>query len=108
MVVDFHTLHSTGANDMGAEFESRNFGSSEALLRFVQERSEDIDRVEIYGPGAVLTTGGERPYRIANFIMLLHFMSGEKKMISRDDAEILLNDGILNRMRIKIEFAILG
>jgi hypothetical protein len=89
---------------MAEGFESFNFGSSEALLGFIQERSEDIERVEIYGPGFTLNYVGQPVYTLPDFTMMLYFMDGQRKIITRDDAEIVLNDGILNRMGIKVGF----
>jgi hypothetical protein len=83
------------------EFE--DFGSSAELLKFIQERSEDIERAEILCPGLVLTYMGQPVAPLKDFAIMLH-MSDKRRMIVREDAEILLNDGILNRMKIRIEF----
>ena len=36
--------------------------------------------------------------------MMLCMASGEREEIGQQDAEIVLNDGILYRMKIKVEF----
>ena len=38
------------------------------------------------------------------FQMMLCMASGEREEIGQQDAEIVLNDGILYRMKIKVEF----
>jgi hypothetical protein len=57
-------------------------------------------------PGFVLTYCG-RPQAppLPHFGMMLYFISGDRKMIFHDDVAIVLNDGILNRMGIRIELA---
>lgn len=74
--------------------------SSEEVLRLVQERSEDIDHVTILCPGLM--------YRglpaLADFALLIHTES-KNWMVNRHNAEIVLNDGILSRMNVRIEFA---
>jgi hypothetical protein len=42
--------------------------------------------------------------KVPEFRMMLCMLNDERKVIGQDDAELLLNDGILNRMKIKIEF----
>lgn len=81
-----------------------DFGSSEELLRYIQEKSDDIERVVIIPPGAVVTYMGVPQAPIEEFKAMLYLCNGERKVIGTTDAEILLNDGILNRMKLKIEF----
>lgn len=82
------------------------FGGSEALLRFIQERSEDIEKVVICPPGYSLSYMGKQMSQpFPHFTMMLFFLSGERKIMHGDDAELLLNNGILSRMKIKIELA---
>ena len=42
--------------------------------------------------------------KMPNFGMILHLVKSDAKIIGREDAETVLNDGILYRMKIKIEF----
>ena len=82
--------------------EERSFGSSEAVLRFIQERSEDIEKAVIpQFPTIVLSDGGEPEEREAGLV--LHMLDGYMTILHPKDAELVLNDGILTRMRIKIE-----
>lgn len=82
-----------------------NFGTPEALLKVIQERSDDIEKAVICPPGFGLTFQG-RPTTapMPFFVMVFYFMSGERKLVHQDAAEMVLNDGILSRMKIKIEF----
>ena len=83
--------------------EMESFGSSAELLKFCQERSEDIERVEILSPGTVVTYKGQPVAPLPDFSLMVHMMD-KRRLVNREFAEILLNDGILNRMRIKVEF----
>lgn len=82
--------------------EIRDFGSSEALLAHIKEKSDDIEKAVIPTSPVQITTPGE-PDRFMRVGMLLHLVGRQPALISREDAEVVLNDGILNRMRIKIE-----
>jgi hypothetical protein len=82
-----------------------DFGSSEKLLEYIKERSDDIEKVVILPPGVALHYMGQQmgpPQQ--GFSMMLHFVGGKREQICQADAEILLNDGILSRMKLKIEF----
>jgi hypothetical protein len=73
-------------------------GAASCSWRSSRKKSDDIERVEILAP-KVSTVSGQR----LDFSLALH-TAGQQYIISRKDAEVVLNDGILNRMGIKIEF----
>ena len=82
-----------------------DFGSTEALLKEIQERSDDIEKAVILPPGFVFTYLGQaKSLPLKQFGLVLHF-ANERKVIFGDDVAVVLNDGILNRMRIQIELA---
>jgi hypothetical protein len=84
--------------------EIKQFASSDALLRDIQERSEDIEKVVIPRCKFITITENDIPCYDAQVGMVLHLVSGQTDMLTPVDALIVLNDGILNRMRIPIEF----
>lgn len=69
--------------------------TSDELLTTIRERFDDIERAVLVPPGLISE----------QFVMVLDFMNGERQVIDADNAEIILNDGILNRMHVKIELA---
>jgi hypothetical protein len=78
-----------------------NHGGSDKLLRHIQERSDDIEKVIIPQTEHV-SIGGTIPAPFPPGIIIC-LINGEQWGISKEDAEIILNDGILNRMKIKIQ-----
>lgn len=83
--------------------EEHNLGSTEALVRYVQERSDDIEKAVLYPPGGVITNNGvvvRGPF--VQFALVLH-LADRTQAVFGNDVEAVLNDGILNRMRIRIE-----
>ena len=83
----------------------RDFGGAEALVRYVQERSGELERVVIPTSPSVLHHRGEPVANMSTAGMLLCYAGGGRELLSKADAEALLNDGVLNRMRIRIELA---
>ena len=86
-------------------FELHKFESSEALLAFVKERSDDMEKAIIPmsttlhfnpndgGPAKIINNAG----------MVLNLINGMRHVLTKQDAESVLNDGILTRMKIPIE-----
>jgi hypothetical protein len=80
-------------------------GGSDGLLKFFQEKSDDVERVII---------GNGQPFRMVDRktgteqgldgYLLVCLCGGDYfSVATKSDAELILNDGILNRMKIKIE-----
>jgi hypothetical protein len=86
--------------------EFMDFGSSENLLRYVQEKSDDWERAVIYCTDWVQMTfpNGAATGRLPtkNLGMVL-YTSDRPVLLTKTDAAVVLNDGILNRMKIRIE-----
>ena len=80
------------------------FGSSEALLKDIQERADDLEKAVIpCGPTQYLMDRGQVQSIQRDVGMILYFCNGERFILCRKDAELALNDGIFTRMRIKVE-----
>ena len=84
------------------DFDQKRFPPGE-LLRELQERSDDIESVTIQVANGIYTKGPQGPqYYSRNAGALIKMCDGTLRLIHRDDAAELLNDGILNRMKIPI------
>ena len=70
------------------------FGSHEAITEYAKTHFGALKR-------AVIPTGAKASTPPGG--MVLHFANGEREMLSRADAEALLNDGILSRLAIRVE-----
>jgi len=67
---------------------------------FIKARADDIEKVVICPPGAhipgVLISG--------DFTMIVYLVNGRVKLVVRNVAERLINDGVFYRLRIPVEF----
>jgi hypothetical protein len=83
-----------------------DFGGTEGVLRYIQERSDDIEKVIIPRSGFVTLrdreTGQETHYEAG---MVFHLVSGRYEMATSRDSLAILQDGILKRMNIPVEIA---
>ena len=81
--------------------EAWNTGGTPELVRYIQERSDDIEKVVIpQHPCIAFPATGEQ----VEAGLVIHLIGGDLKIIpNKQDAEAVLNDGILQRMRIRIE-----
>jgi len=89
--------------DEPSNIEHHHFDSDEAALRFLKERADDIANVAIPvgGPVAVLHKGQTLgPFQ--GMGMIVFMVSGDIHLLQPSRAELILNDGFLTRMRIKI------
>ena len=74
----------------------RRFGSHEALIEYVKGHFMSLQKATI-----PIGSAGHPP----ESGMVLHFAGGDRELLSRSDAEVLLNDGVLSRLAIRIELA---
>jgi hypothetical protein len=82
--------------------EDRQFKSAEEMLRFLKEHVDDIENVVIPVQEAVEVRGPQGERRVTNGVgAWIKLCGGNSMMISRDDAAMLINDGVLQRLRIK-------
>lgn len=86
-----------------SEPRDRQFSSSEELLAYLRENVDDIERVVIPVQEAVQVVGpdGRRHSVVRGIGALIRLCSGRECCISRQDAAMLINDGVLQRLRIK-------
>ena len=76
-----------------------NAGSTPELVRIIQEQSDDIEKVVI-PQHPYITLEGEQ----VEAGLVIHLISGRLLIIpNKTDAEAMLNNGILKRMKIRIE-----
>jgi hypothetical protein len=79
----------------------RNLGNTKDALRTIQEKSDDIEKAEILLSQRVLTYCGYPASPLVGGTMILHLLN-ERFVLPPATTEAILNDGILNRMGIKI------
>lgn len=84
--------------------ESTDFGSTENVLRHIKERADDLLEAVIPLTPAVRIEPEETYPGLAmrNVGLILRYLDGSQSLIHKDAAELVLNDGILNRMKVKI------
>lgn len=76
-----------------------NAGNTPELVRIIQEQSDDIEKVVIPQHPYIVLEGEQ-----VEAGLVIHLISGRLRVIpNKTDAEAVLNDGILNRMSIRIE-----
>jgi hypothetical protein len=84
------------------DFPVRKFDSDEEMMQFLREHSDSIDSVIIPVQNGILLRGpnGESAFqnRAGAF---LRMCDGSSITLFREDAEMLINDGVLQRMNIK-------
>lgn len=89
---------------MSEGFESTRFESVEELMRYLKEKTDDIELVSIPVPATIQFTGpqGQR-VNAPNCGGIVELCTGQRITIHRDDMQLLINDGILQRLSIPIE-----
>lgn len=78
-----------------------DYGSVEGAMAAIKSQADDIDRFAIPGWHEIQVSGK----KLADVGAIIYFCSGDKIAIHRETAELILNDGILNRLNVKIELA---
>jgi hypothetical protein len=54
--------------------------------------------------GAILALPGEQKVTLPGVALAIYFQNGEERYLSREDAEAVLNDGMLIRHHIPVTF----
>jgi hypothetical protein len=89
---------------MEEEFPSERFRSSADLLKRLQEGSDDFDSVTIMVSNDMPMQNAEGRVEVAaDCCSMIHTCNGGSFLIHREELEALLNDGILQRMKIPIK-----
>ena len=86
--------------------EKRQFKAPQDLLQYLREKADDIDCVQIpvdVNPVRFSSADGAQVGAMANVGALLTLCSGESLVVGREDAEMLINDGILQRLNIVVK-----
>jgi hypothetical protein len=98
---EFHTP--LGGDD---DLHSLDFETPEQMLRYFQEISDDLERAVIPQMPTVRLTrlgpNGEVLASVPKAVGMILHRASETIFLTREYAEKVLNDGILNRMRIPI------
>lgn len=86
-------------------FEEWQFSSNDEVLDYIRERCDDIERVVIpQHPFITLfDPQNQEDKRDIEAGMIIHLVSGNYQVLTPAEAEAVLNNGILNRRRIRIE-----
>ncbi len=87
---------------MAEDVRVHDFGDSQRVLAFIQERSKEFEHVVIPQLPYLTLTHDGIDYTNVEVGMVLEFMGGDREFITPRDAEIVLNDGVLNRLKIQI------
>lgn len=83
--------------------DGRQFESSEKLIQHIKEKCDDIDCVCINLAGGIRRTKPDGTTSIvAGVGAIIQYCDKSTSIIHFQDAELLLNDGILNKLRIPI------
>ncbi len=83
--------------------ESHEFENDEKLLQHLREHSDSYDKLQFYLSENVVLTAQGRTVQTKELGGVLIRCDGGMTAISRKALELLLNDGICNRMNIPIE-----
>ena len=78
-----------------------NFGSVDEAIKAVKATVDDVDSVTVCFTKTLTSDNVEDGSDVG---MVLNYCSGEHGLLSRALAVCLLNDGILARLRIPIQF----
>jgi len=86
-----------------SEFPEEQFSTSDQLLKRLQERSDDFEGVTIMVANDMPISGPDKQRKLAiDCCCMIKLCNGGSLLIHRDELETLLNDGILQRMKIPI------
>jgi len=84
--------------------ESAEFPTVAALVRYIHERSDELQKAVVIPPGvAFVENETELLAPVECFTLLLRVAKGDPIVVRDEPVEAILNNGILNRMHVKIE-----
>ena len=78
-----------------------NYEKVEDAMQAVKATIDDVDSVTVFFTKTVTTNEGEPMPEVG---MILNYCTGRQGILSRTVSACLLNDGILCRLRIPIDF----
>lgn len=80
------------------------FPTVAALVRYIHERSDVVDKAFVIPPGVPFHQNEiELLPPVEHFTLFLRVVNGDPIVVRDESVEAILNNGILNRMHIKIE-----
>ena len=87
-----------------SDFPSEQFPTSAELLKRLQERSDDFESVTIMVVNDMSLTGppGTKPMLAKDCCGIIRTCTGESILIHREELQTLVNEGILQRLKIPI------
>ena len=87
---------------MSDEPSDIRFSTTEELIQYLREHVDDVDSVVIPVQEAVQVQGPNRRPQVWKGVgALLKLCDGRSLALRREDAARLINDGVLQRMKIK-------
>lgn len=88
---------------MPDEFPTDRFPTSDELLRRLQEKSDDFDSVTLMVTNDLPIMGPNGEQRLMNnCCAIIKTCNGESIIVHRDEFQTLLNNGVLQRLKIPI------
>lgn len=87
---------------MSEDTKVHDFGDSQGVLAYIQNRSQELEHVIIPQLPSLTLTNDSVHYTNLEVGMVLELKGGGREFITPRDAEVVLNDGILGRMKVKI------
>ena len=88
---------------MPDRFPTQRFGTPEELIAALKHKSDDMESVSVMVVNDLPIVGPQGHIALAsNACGLIKTCNGTSIMVHRDDLAMLLNDGILQRLRIPI------
>eukprot|EP00913_Durusdinium_trenchii_P005645 g5263.t1 len=86
-----------------SEFPQQEFDSTEALINYLKEHTDDYDALTIMVVNDFPMSGPRGESKLArNCCGIIKTCTGESKLVHREHLEELLNDGVLQRMRVPV------
>lgn len=79
----------------------KNFDTIEEAIRAIKATVDDVDSLTVYLSQLLMDDEGNS---IPEVGVILHYCNGRKGFISRAVASYLLNDGVLSRLHVPIEY----
>ncbi len=83
-------------------FENKFKGTTQQIVQVIKDKADDISEVVIGVHGKIPMHGPAGQYEERKGAGTINFVDGDIKIVDARALEAMLNDGLLNRLRIKI------
>jgi hypothetical protein len=85
-----------------SQFEDKYFESSELLFQYFRDHADDVESVIIPVQDGMMLVGPQGQQHYAKGCgAMIKMVDGTSRLIHREEAETLINDGLLQRLRVK-------